>query len=305
MIKTQVCVLGAGPSGVTASIYLKRGNIDFVLIDRGPLGGKAGLTAEIDNYPPFKSISGPDFAFKLFEMLEHNNIEVKYEDIISVEKDGSDFKVVTSLEEYSCKAVYFSLGTTDLRLNLPREDEFYHRGISSCAVCDGNLFRGQTMAIVGGGNSALEEALYLSSITNKVYLIHRRNEFRGNAQYVDMVKKNDKIEILTPYIIKSLHGDSSLEGLTLLNVETNEEKYLEVKALFEYVGAKPNTECIKFDDVKDDKGYIIVNIDMSTKVKGFFAGGDVTNKKLRQIAVAIGDGANASDSIISYLRDIR
>ena len=161
------------------------------------------------------------------------------------------------------------------------------------------------MAIVGGGNSALEEALYLSSITNKVYLIHRRNEFRGNAQYVDMVKNNDKIEILTPYIIKSLHGDSSLEGLTLLNVETNEEKYLEVKALFEYVGAKPNTECIKFDDVKDDKGYIIVNIDMSTKVKGFFAGGDVTNKKLRQIAVAIGDGANASDSIISYLRDLR
>ena len=305
MIKTQVCVLGAGPSGVTASIYLKRGNIDFVLIDRGPLGGKAGLTAEIDNYPPFKSISGPDFAFKLFEMLEHNNIEVKYEDIISVEKDGSDFKVVTSLEEYSCKAVYFSLGTTDLRLNLPREDEFYHRGISSCAVCDGNLFRGQTMAIVGGGNSALEEALYLSSITNKVYLIHRRNELRADKIVQERAFKNDKIEFVWDTIVREIKGEELVNSLIVENVKSGEVSKLEVNGIFPYIGILPNVDNFAGQLTQDQRGFIVTDETMKTSLDGVYAVGDVRVTPLRQVITAAADGAVGAVYAVKYVEALK
>lgn len=301
MKKTDVVILGAGPAGVTCAIYLKRANIDFVLIEKGSVGGKVNLTADVDNYPPYKHISGVDFAFALYEDLLHNQIDVHFEEAKEIKKENDDFIVTTDNETYQCKTVFFALGTKDLHLNVLNEEKFLHKGISNCAICDGNLFKGQTMAVVGGGNSALEETLYLSKITDKIYLIHRRNEFRGSAQYVSMVKSDPHVEILTPYVIKECHGEEKLSSLIVENLETKELKTLNVAALFEYVGAKPATDIISFKEILNEKGYVKVKIDMSTDVPGFFAGGDVTDKKLRQIAVAIGDGANASQSIIDYL----
>lgn len=300
-IYKDTAVIGAGPSGVTASIYLKRGGVDFVLFENELVGGKVNVTAEIDNYPPINHISGFELGQKYEEDLKYNDIKVTREKVIEVSKIDNLFLVKTNKNEYFCKTVLLASGAINKRLHVLNEDKFINKGISGCAICDGNLFRNKPMAVVGGGNSALEEALYLSTIASKVYIIHRRNEFRGSKQYLDSLKEKENVELLTPFVISECLGENVLNGLRLKNVLTNEEKTIEVSALFEYVGLIANTNYLKIDEVKDNNGFIIINEDCETCVKGLFASGDVTNKKLRQVIVASGDGAVASQSIINYL----
>lgn len=297
----DVIIIGAGPAGVTAAIYLKRANINFMLIEGQMIGGKVNYTAEVDNYPPLKHISGPDLAMAYFDDLMHNNIEVQYENVISLKKENDIFIVKTETKEYQAKAVIVATGTSDKLLGVKGEDKLFHKGISTCALCDGNLFKGQTMAVVGGGNSALEETLYLSKISPKIYLIHRRNEFRGNQQYLSRIKETDNVEILTPFIIKECVGEEKLESLILENVETKQEKVLKISALFEYVGLLPNTSFIDIKEVLDEKGFVITNQVNQTSVEGLFAVGDVVSNSLRQIVVASSQGAIASQSVISFL----
>ena len=297
----EVAIIGAGPSGVTASIYLKRAGLDFVLFENELVGGKVNLTAEIDNYPPINHITGFELGQKYEEDLKYNDIKVTREKVIEVSKQEELFIVKTNKNEYICKAVLLASGALNKRLNVLNEEKFINKGISGCAVCDGNLFKNKPMAVVGGGNSALEEALYLATIASKVYVIHRRNEFRGAKQYLDLLKQKENVEVLTPYVISECLGDNVLTSLKLENVETKESKVIDVNVLFEYVGLVANTDYLKINEVKDNNGFIIINEDCETSVKGLFASGDVTNKKLRQIIVASGDGAMASQSIINYL----
>lgn len=300
-IYLSAAIVGAGPSGVTAAIYLKRAGIDFVLFENELVGGKVNLTAEIDNYPPLKHITGFELGQKYEEDLSHNQIKVTREKVLEVSKEDNLFLVKTNKNEYVCKTVLIASGALNKRLNVLNEDKFINKGISGCAVCDGNLFRNKSMAVVGGGNSALEEALYLASIASKVYVIHRRNEFRGAKQYLDLLKEKENVEILTPFVVNECLGDNVLNGLLLENVETKQTKTIDVNVLFEYVGLVANTSFIKIENITDSNGFIIIDEECKTSVEGLFASGDVTNKKLRQIVVASGDGALASQSMINYL----
>lgn len=302
MENKKVIVVGAGPSGITACIYLKRAGFDPYLIESSMPGGKISSTYKVDNYPGFDSISGADLAFKMMDQLQKNEIEIHFETVLEVKKKEELVYIKTDSEEYQAEAVIIATGTKEKKLNIPGEEEYFHKGISFCAVCDGGFFKNKPMAIIGGGNSALEEALYLENIAKPLYLIHRRKEFRGDQILIDELEKNENVKILTPYIPLRFIGEDKLTSLVIENVETKEQLTIEVNAAFEYVGASANTSFIKDKEILDEKGYIIVNSKMETAVKGIYAAGDVTVKELRQIVTASNDGAIAAINVSSYLK---
>ena len=302
MENKKVIVVGAGPSGITACIYLKRAGFDPYLIECSMPGGKISSTFKVDNYPGFDSISGADLAFKMMDQLQKNEIEIHFETVLEVKKKEELVYIKTDSEEYQTEAVIIATGTKEKKLNIPGEEEYFHKGISFCAVCDGGFFKNEPMAIIGGGNSALEEALYLENIAKPLYLIHRRKEFRGDQILIDELEKNENVKILTPYIPLRFIGEDKLTSLVIENVETKEQLTIEVNAAFEYVGASANTSFIKDKEILDEKGYIIVNSKMETAVKGIYAAGDVTVKELRQIVTASNDGAIAAINVSSYLK---
>ena len=290
-------VIGAGPAGLTAAIYLKRANINSIIIEKGPYGGKVNYTSMVNNYLGFQEVSGPDLAEKFYIHAMENGVEIISDEIVEVSKNNDMFIVKSTDEEYHARSVIVASGTEDKKLNLENAYKFEHKGISYCAICDGPLYKNKVVAIIGGGNSALEEALYLANITQKVYLIHRRNEFRGDKALIDLVKKNTNIELVMNANVIELKGENKLEAIALDNGQT-----LNVEALFPYIGQIPNYTFLKFDNLSNESGYIIVNSNMETSIDGLFAAGDVTNNELKQIATASGNGAVAAQGVISYLR---
>ena len=302
MENKKVIVIGAGPSGITACIYLKRAGFDPYLIESSMPGGKISSTYKVDNYPGFDSISGADLAFKMMDQLQKNGIEIHFETVLEVKKDNDLIFVKTDVEEYLSQALIIATGTKEKSLGILGEEEFLHKGISFCAVCDGGFFKNKPMAIIGGGNSALEEALYLENIAKPLYLIHRRKEFRGDQILIDELEKNENVKILTPYIPIRFLGEDKLTSIVLENVETKEQLTIDISGAFEYVGASPNTSFIEDKEILDEKGYIKVNSKMETSVQGIYAAGDVIVKDLRQIVTASNDGAIAAINVSSYLK---
>lgn len=290
-------IIGAGPAGLSAAIYLKRANIDVLVIEKGAYGGKVNYTAVIDNYLGAEKAFGPDLAFKFYNHAIENDVEIISDDIINVTKKDQLFVIQSNDEEYLAKTIIVASGTTDKKLDLVNANKFEHHGISYCAVCDGPLYKNKDVAVLGGGNSALEEALYLTNITSKVYLIHRRNEFRGDKKVIEQIENNPKIILKLSLNIEELIGDKSLEQIKLNNGEV-----INVSALFPYIGQIPNTQFLSFKNLCNENGYIIVNNNMDTNVPGLFAAGDVTNQKLKQVVTATSDGAIAATSVIEYLR---
>ncbi len=290
-------IIGAGPAGLSAAIYLKRANIDVLVIEKGAYGGKVNYTAVIDNYLGAEKAFGPDLAFKFYNHAIENDVEIISDDIINVTKKDQLFVIQSNDEEYLAKTIIVASGTTDKKLDLVNANKFEHHGISYCAVCDGPLYKNKDVAVLGGGNSALEEALYLTNITSKVYLIHRRNEFRGDKKVIEQIENNPKIILKLSLNIEELIGDKSLEQIKLNNGEI-----INVSALFPYIGQIPNTQFLSFKNLCNENGYIIVNNNMDTNVPGLFAAGDVTNQKLKQVVTATSDGAIAATSVIEYLR---
>ena len=293
----DVIVIGAGPAGLSAAIYLKRANIDVLVIEKGAFGGKVNYTAVIDNYLGAEKAFGPDLAFKFYNHAIENDVEIVSDDIINVTKKDQLFVIQSNDEEYLAKTIIVASGTTDKKLDLANANKFEHHGISYCAVCDGPLYKNKDVAVLGGGNSALEEALYLTNVTSKVYLIHRRNEFRGDKKVIEQIENNPKIILKLSLTIEELIGDKSLEQIKLNNGEV-----INVSALFPYIGQIPNTQFLSFTNLCNENGYIIVNNNMDTNVPGLFAAGDVTNQKLKQVVTATSDGAIAATSVIEYLR---
>lgn len=290
-------IIGAGPAGLSAAIYLKRANIDVLVIEKGAFGGKVNYTAVIDNYLGAEKAFGPDLAFKFYNHAIENDVEIVSDDIINVTKKNQLFVIQSNDEEYLAKTIIVASGTTDKKLDLANANKFEHHGISYCAVCDGPLYKNKDVAVLGGGNSALEEALYLTNVTSKVYLIHRRNEFRGDKKVIEQIENNPKIILKLSLTIEELIGDKSLEQIKLNNGEV-----INVSALFPYIGQIPNTQFLSFTNLCNENGYIIVNNNMDTNVPGLFAAGDVTNQKLKQVVTATSDGAIAATSVIEYLR---
>ncbi|MCQ2800657.1 MAG: FAD-dependent oxidoreductase [Bacilli bacterium] len=297
-------VLGAGPCGIRTSIILKEAGLDVAVIEGFTPGGKINIAPRVDNYPGFKKIPGPDLAMEFFNWLNAANVEMIPDIITSLTKENNVFTVTCQNGTYQAKTVLVATGTKERELGLPKEKELFGHGLSYCAICDGHFFKNKDVLIIGGGNAALKEAIYMADLANHVYLIHRRNEFRGNNYLVNEIKAMNNTTILTPYVPVSLLGDDKLTGVVIRNLETNEEKTLDVQGVFPLVGQIPNSDFIKIPGVTNEWGTIPVEAKTKqTSVEGLYAGGDILPRDIRQIYLSEVDGKMAAKAIIEYIKN--
>lgn len=297
----DVIIIGAGPAGLTAAIYALRAKKSVLVLESNMVGGQIVNTLDIENYPVNPHISGYDFATNLKKQAEELGAIIKNEKVIEV-INGDTKTVKTEESVYNAKTIIIASGLENRTLNLPNEAELVGKGISFCATCDGNFFRGKDVAVVGGGNTALEDALYLSSIVNKVYLIHRRNEFRGDTKTVDLIKSKENIELVLESNVNSINGENNLESIDVINNEGN-IKNIKVSALFIAIGKKPNIDYLKGIINTNESGFIISDESCKTNVDGIFVAGDIREKKVRQLVTATSDGAVAALEAINYLNN--
>ena len=297
-------IIGAGTAGLTAAIYARRANQKVLVLEGKTYGGQIVTTLNIENYPVAPHISGVDFAKKLYAQATELGAEIEFEEVLEVEKTEADegessprstFTVKTEDDEYEARAIIIATGSEDKKLGLKNEEKFTGRGVSYCATCDGAIYKDQEVAVVGGGNTALYDALYLSDIAKKVYLIHRRNEFRGDPILVDKIKKHDNVEFIMETQVTEIKGEKKLESIELTK-NTGEKEELKISALFVAIGRTPATAAFA-DLVKlDEHGYVIAGEDCLTSTPGVFVAGDVRTKSLRQLVTAASDGAVAANA---------
>ena len=272
------------------------------MIEGSTPGGKINIAPRVDNYPGFTKIPGPDLAVEFFNWLNNAGVEMIPDMVTSLTKENNVFHVDCEHGSYLAKTVLVATGTKERELGLPKEKELFDHGVSYCAVCDGHFFKGQDVLIIGGGNTALKEAIFMTDLAHHVYLIHRRNEFRGNKYLVTELENLPNATILTPYVPVSLLGDERLTGVVIENRETGEQKTLDVQGVFPLVGQIPNSQFIKIDNVKDEWGTIPVNPKTKqTGCEGLYAGGDILPRDIRQIYLSEVDGKAAAKAIIEYL----
>ncbi|MFA7435027.1 MAG: thioredoxin-disulfide reductase [Bacilli bacterium] len=297
----DVLIVGAGPAGLTAAIYAARNNLKVGIFEGNVPGGQVVVTATVENYPGYSKIDGPDLAYSMFEQTMNLGVELIGSNVIEIKKLEDHFKIITEDEEFLGRVVIIATGTSQKKLEVPGESNFESRGISWCAICDGSLYKGKDVAVVGGGNSALEETIYLSNIVNKVYLIHRRQEFRAESHIVNKVRELKNVEFVLDSVVDEFIGDKQLGKIRLRNVKNNQERVIEVSGCFEYVGQIPATSFVENLGITDEAGYILVDENFETKVENLFACGDVLVKNIRQIVTATSDGASAALNAIKKL----
>lgn len=298
----DVIIIGCGPAGLSAAIYACRAGLSVLMLDAGAPGGKINLTAELENWPGDQKVAGPELAYRMYEHATSFGAVYEYGQVIDL-KDHGDYKeVICETQTYQAKAVIIASGTKERQMGLAQEAELTGRGISYCAVCDGPFFRGEEVIVVGGGNSALQEAEYLTNFVSKVHLVVRRDVFRADKAVSDKVVNNDKVEIhflRRPYEI--LSEDHKVSGLVVENSETHEKETILAKAIFPFVGLDPVSSFAKNLGICDEQGYILTDENMQTSTKGIYAAGDVRKKTLRQVVTATNDGAIAAQAIAHQL----
>ena len=298
----DVIVIGAGPAGLAAGIYGKRAGYNILVLDTSSIsGGQILNTYEVDNYPGIPGVSGTELADAMKKHCEKLGVEFARGRVSSIVDNGEIKELITKKEHFQTKTVIIATGATNRKLGCPGEDEFSGMGVSYCATCDGAFFKDKVVAVVGGGDVALEDAAYLARTCKKVYLIHRRDEFRGAVVLQNQIKSLDNVELVLDSTVESIIGKDSVEKLLIKNKKTDEEKELEVEGVFIAVGTVPNTKTISGLPSLDDRGYIIAGETCETNIPGVFAAGDVRTKQLRQVITATADGANAITSITNYL----
>ena len=301
----DIIIVGGGPAGLTAAIYALRARRSVLLVEKMVIGGQVTQTDNIENYPGFESISGPELSMKMYEQAEKLGLKTVYSDVKSMSLEGDVKKIETFDGAFESKAVILAMGAVARSLDIDSEREFRGKGVSYCATCDGNFYKNKVVAVVGGGNSSVGEALYLSNLASKVYLIHRREEFR--AEEVVMQKVNEiaettgKIEIITNTVVKDIEGNGKVESIILTNLAEKTEKEIPVDGVFVAIGRKPDTALLEGVVELDPSGYIITNEEMYTNVAGVFAAGDVRKKGLKQIVTACSDGAIAATEAVEYI----
>lgn len=286
-------VIGSGVSGMAASIYLKRAALDILLLEKSMPGGQITQTGMIENYPGFIG-DGPTLALTMYDQVKENEINHKFTNVLKIQKMDKAFKIMTSSEEYEAKKIILATGRTPNHLNLENEEQLIGRGVSYCAICDGPLYKNKTVAVVGSGNSALEEGIYLSSICKKVIFINRSEKFKGAKVYIEKLKTLNNIEILyNTSIVELLEENNQLAKVKLSN--TN---YLEIDGLFVYIGFTPDTKYLEGTDVKTENQYVLTDENGKTNVEGIYACGDVIKKNFYQISTAVGEGAKTALQVI-------
>lgn len=301
--KYDVIVIGAGPGGMTAALYASRANLKVAMLDRGVYGGQMNNTAEVENYPGFKSILGPDLAEEMFQSSTQFGAEFVYGNVenVTVDEEGTKH-VMTDEGELVAPVVIIATGSQYRKLGVPGEDEYSGRGVSYCAVCDGAFYRDKPVAVIGGGDSAVEEGMYLANLTSEVNVIHRRDQLRAQKILQDRAFANDKMNFTWDTVVTEIVGDDKkVTGVKLHNKQTGEESTMDVNGVFIYVGNIPMTEPFKELGITDDAGWILTDDHMQTQVPGIFAVGDVRAKFLRQITTAVGDASIAGQEAFAYI----
>lgn len=291
----DVIIIGLGASGVSASIYAKRSGLNVCVINYGIPGGIISTSSIVENYPGFKSISGSDFAFNLFEQFNNLDVPLFNEEVINIiDEDIKEVKTKNNI--YKAKKLIICSGRKPRRLDAENEDKFLGKGISYCATCDGNLYKDKTVCVVGGGNSALESALYLSNLCKKVYILVRKDKFIGNKSLIDEVNEKENICIKFMTNIISVEGNDAVTGVKTNNGE------IKLDGIFINIGYEPSINIVKDLNIKLDKNYIVVDEHMETNIKGIYAAGDIIKKDLYQLVTAVSEGAIAATNVYKSIR---
>ena len=296
-------IIGAGPAGMTAALYAARSNLKVALIEGGLPGGQMNNTSDIENYPGYANISGPELSEKMFEPLENLGVEHLYGFVENIENHGDVKKVITDNEEFETRTVIVATGSKHRLLGVPGEEELNSRGVSYCAVCDGAFFRDQDLLVVGGGDSAVEEAIFLTQFAKSVTIVHRRDELRAQKVLQDRAFANEKINFIWDSVVKEIKGENRVESVVIENVKTNQVTEHAFGGVFIYVGLDPVSDFTKDLQIQDESGWIVTDDHMKTSVTGVFAVGDVRQKDLRQVTTAVGDGAIAGQEAYKYITE--
>lgn len=300
----DIIIVGAGPSGLTAAIYARRADKKVLVLEAKSYGGQIINTLDIENYPVEAHISGFEFATRIYNQAKDLGAEVLFEKVIEIKDNGIEKEVVTTKNTYKCKAVILATGSENRKLGIAMEDELVGKGISYCATCDGAFYKNKIVAVIGGGNTALEDALYLSDIASKVYLIHRRSEFRGEKASVRLLEKRDNVEFIFNSNVTKLISEDRLKAIEVSDSDGN-VKNLEVSGLFVAVGRIPENQNFAKLIALDKAGYVIAGENCHTSVDGIFTSGDNRVKEVRQLVTATGDGAVAATEAIKYINKIK
>ncbi len=301
----DVIIIGGGPAGLTAAIYASREKLKTLVLEKVLLGGTPINTDFIENYPGFpEGIQGKELVdrFKL-QAQRFGAQSLEFKEATDVEQGDGIFRVRTDSDDYIGRAVIIATGSVPKKLNIPGEQEFTGKGVSYCATCDGPLFKGKKVAVIGGGDAAVEEGLYLTRFASKVTLIHRRHQLRAAKLLQERLEKNEEMELILNYIPVSINGDDRVTSLTIKDKDTNEEKEINVSGVFVYVGVKPSSQFVKELVKLNERGYIIADEKMQTSVPGIFVAGDICSGSIQQVACAARDGVIAALSVRSYLSD--
>lgn len=300
----DVIIIGGGAAGLTAGLYAGRGGLKSLIIEKVFVGGQASTTFEIDNYPGFEEgISGPELAMKMEKQAKRFGVEIINEEVVDIDVEGVIKTIKTTKNAYRTRAIILAMGARPKQLGLENENKLRGAGISYCATCDGAFYRDKDVAVVGGGNTAVEDALFLSRFCKKVYLIHRRDSLRATKVLQEAALNNDKIEFIWNSTVEKINGEDGLDGITVKNIKTAEKMELSISGMFIAIGYEPNTSLVKGKVEITDSGYIITDETLQTNIFGVYAAGDIREKSLRQVITAAADGAVAAYSVERYIAE--
>ncbi len=302
----KVVIIGSGPAGLTAALYTARASLEPVVITGPQIGGQIAITHEVENYPGFWSAehapTGPELVEIMQKQAEHFGARFVYDEVAEVDfRNGSPFTVKTAGETYSADVVIVTAGASPRKLHIPGEDEFVGRGVSYCATCDGFFFRGKDVVVVGGGDSALEEGLFLTKFANEVKVIHRRDELRAGVALANRAFKHEKINFVWDTVVNEVIGNGVVQSVMLENVKTGEQSELKTDGVFIFIGHYPNSKFLEGELAMDEEGYVLTDEKMRTNVPGVFAAGEIQDPHWRQIATSVGQGCAAAMSAEKWL----
>jgi thioredoxin reductase (NADPH) len=291
----KVIILGSGPAGLTSALYTARANLDPLVISGNQLGGQVSITYEVENYPGFpQGTTGPELVEMMQKQAERFGARVLIDEVTEVDfRAGSPFKIKTHAEEYEAEAVIVCTGASPKRLGVPGEEALIGRGVSFCATCDGFFFRGKEVVVVGGGDSALEEGLFLTRFADRVRVVHRRDELRAGETLKKRALSNEKMSFIWDTVVEEIQGDGKVSGVRLRNLKSGEEERLATDGVFIYIGHYPNSEPFREQLAMDERNYLITDGRMMTSVPGVFAAGEIQDPVFRQVATSVGQGAAA------------
>lgn len=302
----DVIIIGAGPGGMTAALYASRSNLKTLILEKGVPGGELLNTADVENYPGFTSITGPELADNMYKGAMQFGATYAYGNVSEIEDEG-DIKIIhAGKKTYYTYSIIIATGSHHRKLGVPGEEEYAGRGVSYCAVCDGAFFKEKHLFVIGGGDSAVEEGTYLTQFASKVTIVHRRDQLRAQKILQDRARKNDKVDFIWDSVVEEIQGtDGKVSGIVLKNVKTNDITTLPADGAFIYVGLLPNSQAFQGLDISDEEGWIVTNSNMETAIPGIFAIGDVRQKTLRQITTAVGDGGQAGQAVYHYVEELK